>query len=88
MAAHGPGAGWEYPLRMVQLLLEHDLHMARDGNGQGRVRVKHLPTRWHTRLSLSYPYPPNVTGTNPYPYPLLTVNFRQPRVLVIHWFRL
>jgi hypothetical protein len=41
----------------------------RDGNGQGRVRVKHLPTRWHTRLSLLYPYPPNVMGKNPYPYP-------------------
>jgi hypothetical protein len=41
----------------------------RDGNGQGRVRVKHLPARWHTRLSLVYPYPLNVTGKNPYPYP-------------------
>jgi hypothetical protein len=38
-------------------------------NGQGRVRVKHLPTCWHTHLSLLYPYPPNVTGKNPYPYP-------------------
>jgi hypothetical protein len=42
---------------------------SRDGNTQGRVRVKHLPARWHTRLSLLYPYPPNVTGKNPYPYP-------------------
>jgi hypothetical protein len=41
----------------------------RDGNGQGRVRVNHLPTRWHTCLSLVYPYPSNVTGKNPYPYP-------------------
>jgi hypothetical protein len=41
----------------------------RDGSGQGRVRVKYLPARWHTRLSLLYPYPPNVTGKNPYPYP-------------------
>jgi hypothetical protein len=41
----------------------------RDGNGQGRVRVKHLPVRWHTRLSLLYPYPPNITGKNSYPYP-------------------
>jgi hypothetical protein len=41
----------------------------RDGNGQGRVRVKHLPARWHTRLALLYPYPPNVMGKNPYPYP-------------------
>jgi hypothetical protein len=40
-----------------------------DGNRQGRVRLKHLPARWHTRLSLLYPYPPNVTGKNPYPYP-------------------
>jgi hypothetical protein len=40
-----------------------------DGNGQGRVRLKYLPARWHTRLSLLYPYPPNVTGKNPYPYP-------------------
>jgi hypothetical protein len=40
---------------------------SRDGNGQGRVRVKHLPARWHTRLSLLYLYPPNVTGKNPYP---------------------
>jgi hypothetical protein len=42
---------------------------SRDDNGQGRVRVKHLPTRWHTRLSLLYPYPSNVTGKNTYPYP-------------------
>jgi hypothetical protein len=41
----------------------------RDGNGKGRVRVKHLPGRWYTRLSLVYPYPPNVMGKNPYPYP-------------------
>jgi hypothetical protein len=41
----------------------------RDANEQGRVRVKHLPAHWHTRLSLLYPYPPNVMGKNPYPYP-------------------
>jgi hypothetical protein len=35
--------------------------------GRGRVRVKHLPACWHTRLSLLYPYSPNVTGKNPYP---------------------
>jgi hypothetical protein len=41
----------------------------RDGNGRGKVSVKHLPARWHTRLALLYPYPSNVTGKNPYPYP-------------------
>jgi hypothetical protein len=28
--------------------LHEFLTLGRDGNGQGRVRVKHLPARWHT----------------------------------------
>jgi hypothetical protein len=80
--AHNFAADWH--LKFGEILGETDLGRCpapvhrrrvldcvgiRDGNGQGRVRVKHLPARWHTRLFILYPYPPNVTGKNPYPYP-------------------
>jgi hypothetical protein len=56
-------------LMCVQNTFLLSVYSTRDGNGLCRVRVKHLPARWHTRLALLYPYPPNVTGKNPYPCP-------------------
>jgi hypothetical protein len=58
------GVEWKLPTTATDYT-----SIPRDGNGQGRVRVKHLPARWHTCLALLYPYPPNVTGKNTYPYP-------------------